>query len=79
MLETFGMLDCKPIQLPLAAHFKLCKLYGPKTEEEREEMSNIPYTNVVGSLIYAIVATRPDISHVVSVISHYMTSLCREH
>lgn len=39
VLETFGMLDCKLVQLPLAVHFKLCKLYYPKTEEKIEEMS----------------------------------------
>lgn len=39
VLETFGMLDYKLVQLPLASHFKLCKLYYPKTEEEIEEMS----------------------------------------
>jgi hypothetical protein len=31
-------------------------------------MSHVPYTNVVGSLMYAMVSTRLDISHVVGVI-----------
>lgn len=42
-------------------------------------MSNIPYANAVGCLMYAIVLARPDISRVVSVVSRYMASPSREH
>ncbi|KAH9648891.1 hypothetical protein KPL70_025781 [Citrus sinensis] len=63
ILETFDMEDSKPVQDPLAAHFKLCNLYCPKSEEERLEMANIPYAKAVGCLMYAMVLTRPDISH----------------
>jgi hypothetical protein len=30
-------------------------------------MSHIPYSNVVGNLMYAMICTRPDLAHVVSV------------
>ena len=42
-------------------------------------MSNIPYSNAVGSLMYAMVCTRPDISHAVSVVSRYMSNPGKEH
>ena len=35
-------------------------------------MTNVPYGSVVGCLMYAMVLTRPDIAHVVSVMSRYM-------
>lgn len=44
------MLDCKPVKVSLAVYFKLCKLCCPKTEEEKLEMSQVLYANVVGSL-----------------------------
>jgi len=31
----------------------------PKTQEEYEEMSYVPYVSVVGSLMYAMVCIRP--------------------
>jgi hypothetical protein len=37
----------------------------PKTREEEEDMSHVPYAIVVGSLMYAMVCTRPDIAHTV--------------
>ena len=43
-----------------------------KTIEEREYMTRVPYASAVGSLIYAIVCTRPNLSQAVSMISRYM-------
>ena len=42
-------------------------------------MSRIPYANVVGCFMYAMVCTRPDISHAVGVVSKYMENPGREH
>jgi hypothetical protein len=44
----------------------------PKTQEEIEDMEYVPYVSVVGSLVYAMVFTRPDITHAVGVLSMYM-------
>ena len=35
-------------------------------------MFHVPYVSVVGSLMYAIVCTRPNLAQVVSVVSRYM-------
>jgi len=42
-------------------------------------MENIPYTNAVGALMYAMVCTRPDLSHAVSMVSRYMHNPGKEH
>ena len=42
-------------------------------------MANVPYANAVGSLMYAMVLTRPDIAHVVSVVSRYMAQPGKDH
>jgi hypothetical protein len=41
-------------------------------------MSMVPYSSIVGSLIYVMVCTRPDISHAVGVVSRYMKNLGKE-
>ena len=51
----------------------------PKTQEEGDKMSKVPYASAVGSLMYAMVCTRPDIAHVVGVISRYMSHPGIEH
>ena len=42
-------------------------------------MSRVPYSSTVGSLMYAMIYTRPDIAYVVSMVSHYMANLGKEH
>jgi len=42
-------------------------------------MSKVPYTSVVGSLMYAMVCTRPDIVHAVGVVSRYVNNPGKEH
>ena len=64
--------DAKSVSTPLAPHFKLKATMSPTTVEEREYMTRVPYASAVGSLIYAMVCTRPDLSQAVSMISRYM-------
>nr|GEV94323.1 retrotransposon protein, putative, Ty1-copia subclass [Tanacetum cinerariifolium] len=63
---------CKPVPTPLAPHFKLSSHECPKSKEDKEDMSRVPYSSAVGSLMYAMVCTRPDLAHAVSVVSRYM-------
>ena len=42
-------------------------------------MSQVPYASVVGSLMSTMICTRPDIAHVVGVVSQYMANPGREH
>ena len=79
VLERFKMQDAKPVSTPLASHLKLTKEMCPKTQEEIDCMSKVPYSSVVGSLMYAMVCTRPDIAHAVGVVSRYMNDPGKEH
>ena len=79
VLERFNMHDEKPISTPLATHFKLSKKMCPKTQEDDEYMSKVPYQSAAGSLMYAIVCTRPNIAHEVGVVSRYMSNPSKQH
>jgi hypothetical protein len=79
VLERFRMQNEKPVSTPLANHFKLTKEMCPKTQEEIEYMSRVPYSSTIGSLMYAMVCTRPDIAHAVGVVSRYMNNPGKEH
>ena len=74
VLERFNMQHAKPISSPLASHFKFSRKNYPHSEEEREDMSSITYSTAIGSLMYPMVSTRPDIVHVVSVVSRYLSN-----
>ena len=42
-------------------------------------MKPVPYAPIVGSLMYAMVATRPNIAHVIGIVSRFMDNLGRSH
>ena len=75
VLGCFGMPSSKPLSTPLVAYFKLLVALSPQIEEEVEYMSHGPYASTIGSIMYAMVCTKPDITHVVSVVSRYMGNL----
>ena len=79
VLRRFRVNDAIPRTTPLANHFKLSKEQSPKTAEERDHMTLVPYASAVGSLMYAMVCTRPDIAHVVEVVSRYTENSGKEH
>ena len=79
MLERFNMKNSKPFFTPLAGHFKLNKRLCPSTEKEKCEMSIIPYLSVVGSLMYDMVCTLPDISHAIGVVSRFLENPDKAH
>lgn len=43
------------------------------------DMKHVPYASLVGSLMYAIVCTRLDITHVVGTVNRFLSSPGREH
>jgi hypothetical protein len=79
VLERFSMENAKPVSTPLANHFCLSTSQCPKTVEETEDMSKVPYASVVGCLMYAMVCTWPDLAHAVSVVSKYMANPGKQH
>ncbi|KAL5756464.1 hypothetical protein ACOSQ2_021210 [Xanthoceras sorbifolium] len=68
------MQDAKPVSTPLGVHFRLSKEQSPKTEEERTHMTKVLYASAIGSLMYAMVCTRPDIAQAVGAVSRYMNN-----
>ena len=74
MLNRFSMSDVKSVSTPLATHFKLSKEQSPTTEEERDHMAKVPYASAIGSLMYTMVCTRPDIANAVGVVSRYISN-----
>jgi hypothetical protein len=79
VLEWFSMENTKPVTTPLANHFHLSTSQCPKTVEETEDMSKVPYASAVGCLMYAMVCTRLDLANAVSVVSKHMKNPRRQH
>ena len=79
IIQKFKMGDSKEVNVPLAGHFVFSTDQSPKTDEERKKMENVPYAEAIGSVMYTMISTRPDIAYAVSVLSRYMSEPGEEH
>ncbi|KAK5773528.1 hypothetical protein PVK06_049834 [Gossypium arboreum] len=73
--EEFEMKDLGPAKKILGMEI----LRDRKANNEIEYMSHVPYSSAVGSLMYAMVCSRPDLSYAVSAVSRYMANPGKEH
>ena len=71
VLKSFDIKNFKRKLIPFRHRIHLSKKMYPKTSEEIERMSMIPYASTIGSLMYAMLCTQPDIVHAMSVMSRY--------
>jgi ATP-binding cassette subfamily B (MDR/TAP) protein 1 len=74
MLEHYHMQDCKPTNTYVDRSLSLSRDMFPKTLKEKEKMSKVPYASVVGSLMYAIMCTHPDICYIVGLVIQYQSN-----
>ncbi|KAJ0539592.1 putative RNA-directed DNA polymerase [Helianthus annuus] len=82
VLTRYNMQQCKPSVAPVVKGDVLGSFQCPTTEvkkEQKEQMSQIPYASVVGSLMYAQVCTRPDIVYIAGMLGHYQTNPSLDH
>ena len=64
LLQRYGMQDCKPLDTPIAKGEKLSLNQCPRNILEIPEMEKFLYTQVVMSLMYAQVCSRPVIAYI---------------
>ena len=79
ILARFSMENSKKGTLPFRHGVHLCKEQSPKTLEQKERMSRIPFASEVGSLMYAMLCTRPDICYAMGIVSRYQSGPGEEH
>ena len=72
--------EAKSTFTPANENERLSKVDSPaKGSAEEAEMSGKPFMNLVGSLIYFMVSTRPEIAFATSCVSRYMNNYGKKH
>ena len=79
VLKRFNMEEAKKGFLPMSHGIHLSKTQCPTTTDERERMSKVPYASAIGSIMYAMISTRPDVSYALSVTSRYQSDPGESH
>ncbi|PKI48398.1 hypothetical protein CRG98_031208 [Punica granatum] len=73
------MRDFKKGSLPMLHGISLSKAQNPSTREERDRMNRIPYASAIGSIMYAMLCTRSDVSYALSMTSRYQSDPGEKH
>jgi hypothetical protein len=75
----FSMDQCKEAIIPFRHGLILSSKQCPQIQEEKDRINRIPYASVLGSLMYTIFYTRPDICFAVHMVSRYQSNLREVH
>jgi ATP-binding cassette subfamily B (MDR/TAP) protein 1 len=68
------MVKNKSIQIPFMTFCKLSKDMGIQNDVDLEVMWVIPFRNVIGSFMCAILCTRHDIAQAMGVVNQFMVN-----
>ncbi|KAA3485696.1 gag/pol protein [Gossypium australe] len=71
ILERYAITDLKKGNQPSISRFHLSLEDCPKITEEKKNMRKVPYASKVGSLMYAMLCTCPNICFVGRLVSQY--------
>ena len=74
VLKKFGMQDCTPVNTPVDVGSKL-----ETTTDEDEYADQQQYQSAIGSLMYLMVSTRPDIAYAVGNLAKFSSKLSTKH
>lgn len=69
VLERFNMKSCSGKTTPLDTNIKLC-LKGSTNDVDSKSV-DVPYCEAIGSLMYLMIGTRPDIAFAINLLSRY--------
>jgi hypothetical protein len=75
----FNFQDLKPVSTPMEPITKLHSSQSPSMGADYTAMRHVPYRKVVGSLMYASLGTRPDISYAVAMVSCFSNNPGQPH
>ena len=79
VLNRFSMQNSKRGFLPMCHGISLSKTQCQTMQDKRDRMSKIPYAYAIGSIMYAMLCTRPDVSYALSMTRNYQSDLGESH
>ena len=74
VLERFGMSDSRPVSTPMESSSKI-----DLNDESSEPAKDVPYRHAVGSIMYLMIGTRPDLAFAIRKLSQYLEQPLQSH
>nr|GEW35720.1 retrotransposon protein, putative, Ty1-copia subclass [Tanacetum cinerariifolium] len=78
-LKLYCMENSKRRSIPMQEKLKLSKSKGASTPAEIKRMHNVPHASAVGSIMYAVRCTRPDVAFAQNITCQFQQNPCDIH
>ena len=79
IVDRFGMSESNPCDTPLSISDPFSKADSPVTAADIDAMKAKPYKSAVGSIMYAMLGTRPDIAYAITALSQFNSNPGEKH
>lgn len=74
VLHRFGMQEAKRGYLPMSHGITISQKDCPKSLDDKDRMIKVPYASAIGSIMYAMICTRPDVAYALSMTSRFQSN-----
>jgi len=74
ILNRFSMEDCKPVSTPIDSNHQL-----KADDGENQRTDATAYQQIIGSLMYLVTGTRPDLAYTITQLSKFNSSPSTKH
>src|SRR5271170_1271081 len=79
VVEKFNLTNAKPILTPMEPGTQFSVKQCPSSINQQLKMKGIPYSEAIGSVLWAAVVSRPDIAYATGTLSQFIQSLGHAH
>jgi len=72
MVEKFRLTEAKRVSTPMEANTQFTTQQCPSTANQLARMQNMPYSEAIGSVLWPVVVSRPDVAYAVGTLSQFI-------
>lgn len=70
VIQRFNIDEAKITHTPIGSHFKFAAV---RDDDECLDTEQVPYSSAVGSVMYTMIGTRPDLAYTICLVSRFMS------
>ena len=79
LAEKFQLTNAKPVQMPIEPGTQYSVKQCPTTPNQVAKMKGIPYSEAIGSILWPVVVSRPNITYATGILSQFIQNLGYAH
>jgi hypothetical protein len=72
IVERFSLTNAKRVSTPMEANIQFSLDQSPSTTNQLARMKGVPYSEVVGSVLWAVVVSRPDAAYAIGILAQFI-------